>query len=505
MRYFLGIDNGGTVTKAAIYTAAGEEMGVASTSTGMITPQSGFTERDMEAMWRANIAVIRDVLKKTGVRAGDIAGIACCGHGKGLYLWGDGKPAMNGIISTDNRAWRIVRQWDEDGTAQKAYALTCQKTLACQPVALLSWLKQNDPAAITRAKWVFECKDYVRFRLTGEARAERTDYSGTSLMNLLTESFDDRLLEIFDICEIKDKLPPLCNSADICGRVTREAALETGLKEGTPVAGGMFDIDACLLSTGAIEEDTLCMIAGTWSINEYIATKPVVDGSVMLNSLFCLPGWYVIEESSPTSAGNNEWLVNTLLPEWRSGAEAKGELPYELINGWVESVDAGEFCPLFTPFVMGSNDAPNARASFVGLSGNHTRAHIWRGVYEGVALSHRKHAERLFASKAKPVRAIRLAGGAARSRVWTQIFADVLQLPVEVVDVNETGTMGCAMAAAVAAGEYADFQQAASAMVRVMPAVMPDPAKKALYDAKYALYLKVNDALRGVWDDIDAL
>ena len=250
MKYFMGLDNGGTTTKAALYDERGSEIGVASRETKMLTPRPGWTERDMEEMWDANCGVMRDVLEKTGVSPDDVAGVAICGHGKGLYLWGkDGKPARNGIISTDNRAYAYPVKWREDGTEARAYTMSCQHIMACQPVALLAWLRDNEPEVMGNIRWVFECKDYVRFRLTGEARGEITDYSGANLVNLYTRQYDDALLECFGLSGIRDALPPLCTSLDIAGYVSEEAAAKCGLNAGTPVAGGMFDIDACATMT----------------------------------------------------------------------------------------------------------------------------------------------------------------------------------------------------------------------------------------------------------------
>ena len=180
MRYFIGLDNGGTATKAAVFSETGREMGVASVSTEAITEKPGYVERDMEEMWRANCHVIARVLTTTGINGEEIAGVGICGHGKGLYLWGrDGKPARRGIISTDNRAWAYPEKWRADGTEEQAFSISCQHVMACQPVALLAWLKEHEPDTYDNIQWVFECKDYVRFRLTGEARAELTDYSGS--------------------------------------------------------------------------------------------------------------------------------------------------------------------------------------------------------------------------------------------------------------------------------------------------------------------------------------
>lgn len=388
----------------------------------------------------------------------------------------------------------------EDGTEGRAFALSCQHVMACQPVALLAWLKEHEPEAYQNIEWVFECKDYVRFRLTGAAMAELTDYSGANLLNLHTRQYDDDLLELFDIAEIKGALPPLCRSTDLCGSITAEAAADCGLKEGTPVIGGMFDINACALAVDVTNEDNICMIAGTWSINEYPRRSPVTDGSVLMNSLFCLPEYYLIEESSPTSAGNNEWFVQQLLPELLAEAKAKGGQLYDTLNEWVEQIPPSEFVPVFLPFLMASNVHPNAKACLIGMTANHTRRHLLRSVYEGIAMCHRWHLEKLLATRSSPPKAIRLAGGAARSKVWTQMFADIMHLPVETVNANETGALGCAIAVATAIGDYASLDEAAAKMCRIAPAIKPRPEMSRIYDNKYLLYCKAIQCLDLFWD-----
>jgi len=149
--------------------------------------------------------------------------------------------------------------------------------------------------------------------LTGKAQAEITDYSGSGLLNIRDRCFDHALLDAYGLDDVYDKLPPLVLSTELCGGISPQAARATGLLEGTPVAGGMFDIDACAIASGIIDERYLGVVAGTWSINEYVSKRPVTDSSIMMNSLFCIPEYYLIEESSPTSAGNYEWFINFFL------------------------------------------------------------------------------------------------------------------------------------------------------------------------------------------------
>ena len=216
MHCFLGIDNGGTNTKAALFGADGKMLGVSSRTTRASNPSPGVLERDMEEMWLDNCAVIADLLSSTGVAPADIAGIACCGHGKGLYLWGkDDRPVRSGILSSDNRAWEYPRKWKADGTEKAIFARSAQSILSCQPVSLLAWMKDNEPENYARIRWVFSCKDYVRFRLTGAANSEFTDCSGSNLMNLHTKTHDRALLESFGIGEMFDCLPPLRRSLSL--------------------------------------------------------------------------------------------------------------------------------------------------------------------------------------------------------------------------------------------------------------------------------------------------
>ena len=504
MAYYLGLDNGGTVTKAAIFDSTGRSLALARVETEVQITGPGFAERDMEQMWQANCTVIRSALEQAKLSPEEIACVTCCGHGKGLYLWGtDNCPVRPGILSTDHRASDYPLQWKRNGTAEAVFRRTYQHILSSQPVALMAWLRDHEPESLEKTKWVFSCKDYIRFRLTGQARGEKTDFSGNNLLNLQTGEYDSDLLSLFGLSKYSGLLPPLCESSELCGVVTAEASRDTGLRPGTPVAGGAFDIDACALAVGITSEEDLCMIAGTWSINEFICRRPVLDGSVMMNSLFCIPGYYLVEECSPTGAGNLEWFIHTLLPELQQQEKEQRGSIYNQLNQWVQEIPETEFCPTFLPFLMGGNIREAASGALIGIKQSHTRAHIARSVYEGVIFSHKWHFDRLLAARKCPPRAIRLAGGVTRSAVWTQMFADGIGLPVEVVDVQETGTLGCAILGAVAVGEYDTIEEATAHMCKIMDPILPRTEYAKTYRTKYRLYLETLDALAPLWETID--
>ena len=499
MQYFMGIDNGGTLIKAVLFDENGVEISSSSQKLPLLTPQAGFTERDMTALFEANVKAIRASIEKARIDPDLIKGVGCSGHGKGLYLWGkDGKPAYNGIVSTDTRAWMYPERWQKDGTADRVFEKTCQKILACQPVSLLNWLNDHAPHVLKNVQWIFSVKDYIRFCLTGEAYAELTDISGTNLLNLKTRQYDPELLAEFGLEECLGMLPPLRKASDICGSITKEAAELTGLCEGTPVAGGMFDIDACAIAMDITNEDNLCVIAGTWSINEYIAKEPILNKTVMMNSLYCIDGYYLVEEASPTSAGNNGWFVDMFMAEEKMKARELNRNVYAYNDELAEKIAPDEQDIVFLPYLYGSNYNPRAKACLIGLDSHHTRAQIIRAVYEGIAFCHRVHVEKLLANRSKPM-AIRLAGGVVNSRLWSQIFADVFRLPIEIIETKELGALGCAMAATIASKRYNSFAEAAKNMVRVKEKLLPDETAAEIYAQKYLRYVKTSEALETLW------
>ena len=495
MPYLLGVDNGGTMTKAAIFTTDGKEVVIAAKETPVHSPHEGYFERDMLDLWNTTATCIRQALEKAGISGSEIAAVGCSGHGKGLYLWGkDGKPAYPAIASTDHRATDIIKRWNMDGTQAAASKLALQPIIDCQPVALLAWLKEHQPDVLTNIRWIFEAKDYIRFMLTGKARAEMTDYSGTGLMNLKTHKFDRELLSLFGIESLADCLPPLCLSYEVAGHINADAAKLTGLCEGTPVCGGMFDIDACAVAMDVTQPNQLCTITGTWSINEYPAPEPVRSDTSTHNSLFCVPGVYLIEESSQTSAGNLEWFLQNFLKAEKEQSVKKGQSFYDEINQLVDDLSPADSNVLFLPFLYGSNTEPALPAGFFGLSGSHSKAHMLRAIYEGVAFSHLWHIEKLLAFR-NPPETVRMAGGAVNSSVWVQMFADVLNIPIETVSTKELGAKGCAMAAAIAAGIYTDYEDAAKAMVKISSTIYPRQEYVENYRKKYERYKDILNRL----------
>jgi L-xylulokinase len=504
-QYLLGIDNGNTVSKAALFDARGKEIAVASCKVETTFPHPGWTERDMEALWQSTASAIREVLAKAQVRPEEIAGIGCTGHGNGLYLLDkQGRPLRNGIQSLDSRAAGVVAEWNERHLHAQVFPITLQSFWPAQPNALLVWIKQHEPQNYERIGAILMVKDYIKYRLTGEVSGDYTDMSGANLVDVRRQGYSKELMALYDLAEVYEALPPLRQSSQVSGQVTAAAAQETGLAPGTPVVAGLFDVDASAIGCGAVNVNQACLVMGSWSINEVITQVPIADPNLFMTTLFATPGQFLTIEGSATSATNLEWFVNQCCGDERAEAKRRGVSVYEICNEEVASLAPGSTNIIFHPFLYGSNVQPTARAGFYGVAGWHTRAHLLRALYEGVVYGHLSHIEKLRAAGAQ-INTARLAGGGSRSSVWSQMFADTIQVPMEVSDGNELGARGAALSAGVGAGLYRDYAEAVEAAVSVVRVHTPLAANTPHYLARYAEYQRLIQVMQAPWEALNGL
>lgn len=497
--YLLGVDNGSTFIKAALFDTSGKSIAVRSRPLQLLQPAPGHTEFDLPALWQVTAAAIRDVISASGTGPASIAGVGLTGHGNGLMLLDrSGEPLGNGIASLDSRASATVEGWQRDGTQDRVHPIICQNIWAAQPAALLASIKANDRQRYDAIGTIFLVKDFVRLMLTGKRGSDFTDMSGTSLLDVRTRKYSSDLLEALGLTECLSALPTLSDSTEVSGTVTAEAAAVTGLAAGTPVVTGLYDIDASALGAGVVDPGEVCIIAGTWSINEVISAEPMPNRDILMMKGYVVPGRWSSIEASATSAVNLEWFVRTCCERESELAASRGVPVFEICSEYVASVPLETASVVFHPFLHGANGNAFARAGFYGLAGWHGKPHMLRAIFEGVAFSHRQHVETLRGT-GLPMHTVHLTGGGARSMVWSQMFADVLGLPVSVTDEDEVGARGAAMCAAIGVGLVSSHADAASRMVRVARTYEPHASASPHYERRYRDYLAIAGTMAGHW------
>ena len=492
-RYLLSIDNGLTETKAVLFDLVGKEIAISKAPTPVVN-QGPRSEVDMDRQWDITANCIKAVIKQSGIQAGQIIAIGGSGHGAGAYLLDKAhKPLGMAITSMDERSADLVEAWSQESI--HACHLTCHPVWAGQAIPILRWIKLNEPERYKKIAHVLAVKDWIKFKLTGRLSGELTDASNSGLINLALKAYDPVILETFEIHEMMDCLPPLSHCDEIIGHVSQRVAEETGLQEGTPVVAGLFDVVACCLGSGIVNQEAFSMIAGTWNINSAIEKGTEACQGQTKCSLFADGIQFIHVESSATSAVNLEWFIDRMFRSLGQKTLPPEEL-YLLLNQGVDQLPPSETGLFYLPFLHGSHLAPNISAGFTGLKAGHSVFHLVRAIYEGVAYAHRMHIDLLRAGGVKRELAV-LSGGAANSPVWCQIFADVLGIKVATMEASQTGALGSAVNGALAAGIYADYEEAVTAMTRQSCAFHPGP-DSALYQENYLAFKKLLGALETI-------
>ncbi|MEU8824595.1 FGGY-family carbohydrate kinase [Streptomyces sp. NPDC048636] len=488
----LGVDAGQTVTKALLFDPAGREVARGRATVPLSSPRPHWVERDMDEVWHAARRAIRDCLGAAGEGAArSVAAVGLSGHGDGVYpVDGRLRPVRTAILALDTRAEPLLDRWRDTPLWAAALDLSGQVPFAGSPAALLPWLARHDPGALRRSRWLMFCKDWLRLKLTGTPATDPTDASA-SFTDVRTRAYSPELLELYGVGELAGKLPPVLASDALAGAVTPEAAAATGLTAGTPVVTGAHDVDAAALGVGLLDLGQLCLVAGTFSVNQVISDRVVLDPRWQVRA-FVRPEQWMIMSTSPSSVANLEWFLRVM-----GVAAGAGESVHDVIAREVAAHLGGPSEILFHPFLYGSPYGQPTSGTFLGMRGWHTRGHVLRALLEGVVLNHRWHVDALCSTL--PVSGpVRLTGGAARGEIWSQMFADALARPVEITDVEESAARGAALLAATAIG-LLDGLDDPRARVRVGRRYEPDEGRVAVLEEAYQAYLGALEALGPTW------
>ena len=502
MPSLLGIDNGLTVTKAALFDIDGTPLSVARRRVPQSIPRPRHVERDMAGLCSATAEAITEAIAASGRTADDIVAVAATAHGDGLYLLDrDRQPLGPGILSLDSRAGDIIDEWARDGVPARALALTGQQPHVSAPSALLAWIARHEPERFAGICHIIGCKDWLRFCLTGVIGTDRTEAS-TSFTNVHTQDYSREALALYGLEALEHALPRISHSAEIVGRVTAAAASLTGLREGTPVAAGLHDVTASVLGIGAHRPGVVGVVAGTYSINEVVSAEPKVDPRWFCRNAI-EPGLWNNMSISPASAANYDWFLDTLCRREQDAALTDGGSIHAVLAREIGAALNRPSTLLFHPYLFGSPHGDRASGSFIGLHGWHDRGDMLRAVLEGIAFNHRTHVDAL--RDGFPVEAARLTGGAARNPAFAQMFADVLGLPVTVTGTDEAAAWGAALCAGQAAGVYASVADDPRNQEEDDITYRPDDARSAAYDSRFALYNRITESMKSHWPEIEAL
>jgi L-xylulokinase len=502
MPSLLGIDNGLTVTKAVIFDERGIPLATARRRLPQSMPKPRHVERDLLGLWKATAEAIAEALRESGRPAADVVGIAATAHGDGVYLLDrDRQPLGPGILSLDSRAGEVAERWQGGSVARDALALTGQLPHASAPSSVLAWIKLNEPERYARIGHILAPKDWLRFCLTGTIGTDRTEAS-TSFTDVRGQDYSLQALRIFGLEALVGTLPPIAGSAEIVGHVSREAAAVTGLAEGTPVVAGLHDVTASALGIGGHKPGVAALVAGTYSINEVVSTRPAVDERWFCRNAIA-PGEWNNMAISPASAANYDWFLDRLCQADQARAEEQAHSIHEVLGPEIEQALDRPSALFFHPYLYGSPFGATPSAGFLGLRGWHDRGDMLRAVLEGIAYNHRIHVDAL--REGFDIDTARLTGGISRNPVFAQLFADVLNMPVTVTETEEAAAWGAALCAGAGVGLFSSPRHDPRDLATLERTFLPDSQRAQRQNERYRLFREMIDALTPVWRGIDAM
>jgi xylulokinase len=485
----LGIDVGTGGTRAVLLDQAGRVLGAATAEHAeMASPQLGWAEQDPRDWWRAARVAIEECLTAAGVTGAEVSAVGLSGQMHGLVLLdAAGEVVRPALLWCDQRTEEECREITERVGVKRLIELVANPALTGFTLPKIWWVRKHEPELWSRVRSIMLPKDYVRFKLTGTRATDVADASGTLLFDVVKRKWSAEMLEASDLkAEI---LPEVFESPQITGRVTKDGARASGLREGTPVVAGGGDQAAGAVGMGIVAPGNVSATIGTSGVVFAATSDPVVEPKGRIHT-FChaIPGrWHVMGVTQ--GAGLSlRWFRD----QFTAGAS------YDALMIEAAAAPAGSDGLLWAPYLMGERTPhldPNARGAVVGLTAQHTRAHVVRAILEGVAFSLRDTFT-IFRELGVPLKSIRLGGGGARSYLWQQIQADIYGMPVDLVAAEEGAAYGAALLAGVGTGMWASVDAACETAVRVAKRVEPIAENVELMNRRYEEYQKLYPALR---------
>jgi xylulokinase len=492
----LGIDVGTGGTRVVLVDSDGRVLHSATTEHAPIyAVHIGWAEQEPADWWRAACASVRACLNESRTNPSEITGIGLSGQMHGLVLLdANGDVLRQSIIWCDQRTDAQCKAITEKIGARRLIELAANPALTGFTLPKIWWVRQFEPEIWSRVRSIMLPKDYIRFRLTGTRAIDMADASGTLMLDVVGRKWSREILQVSEVDEAL--LPKVFESQEITGVVTTEGARESGLSAGIPVVAGAGDQAAGAVGMGIVRPGSVSATIGTSGVVFAATSRPVIEPQGRIHT-FChaIPDrWHVMGVTQ--GAGLSlRWFRDQF-----GALNVQGRDPYDALCDEAAHVPAGADGLLWTPYLMGERTPhldPFARGALVGLTAQHTRAHVIRAILEGVAFSLRDTFS-IFDALKIPVGNIRLGGGGARSPLWRQIQADVYGKVVELIAAEEGAAYGAAILAGVGTVVWPSVEKACASVIKVASRVEPNAKDSAVLDRQYHLYRKLYPAMREI-------
>ena len=485
---YLTFDLGTTALKTALISSEGVPIAIHTEEYSFSSPHPDWAQLPINDYWTAVISSTRAVLRAAHASPEEIKAIGFSSQGQTFVPVNQrGEALCDAIVWVDNRANKIALEWQSSWLTRDEFRrITGYPWVpSVLTVFKLAWLAWNAPELLDAWK-ILLLPDYMIFRMTGEVVTDPVTAQSTGMYNVRTGSWERKMLEAVGITT--DQLPIVLPSGTVAGKLRREVADEMGIKSGIAVCVGTNDQVAGALGAGNSKPGIVSETTGT-ALAVFVTTPNLLDDERVTVGQHAAEGlWFAL--SFTTTSG--------IVLKWFRDICAPGQ-DYEDFLAGVDDIPPGCEGLTVIPHFAGTASPTfnqDARGAFAGLALGHTRLHLARAIMEACACSLRECLEPIVEGGATFDR-VRSLGGAARSDIWLQIKADLLNLPVERPLCSEAASLGAGVLAAAGTGQFDSISQGSQAWYRPERVFEPDPARSAIYVDVYERYLDLYRRLYG--------
>lgn len=469
---YIGVDLGTSAVKLLLMNEAGHIEKIVSREYPLSFPHSGWSEQNPYDWYDKTLDGLKELLSECDKSLVD--GISFGGQMHGLVtLDAQDEVVRPAILWNDGRTTEETAYLNEQIGRERLTGYTANIAFAGFMAPKILWMQKNEPDLWAKVKKIMLPKDYLAYRLSGTFCTDYSDASGMLLMDVKNKCWSKEMMEICHVS--REQLPDLYESFEVVGTLKKEIASELGVPETVKVIAGAGDNAAAAVGTGTVGANHCNLSLGTSGTLFVSSDKFGVDEHNALHSFAHADGGYHLMGCMLSAASCNKWWMDEILKTKDYAGEQKG----------IQTL--GENQVFYLPYLMGErspHNNPDARAMFVGMSMDTTREDMTLAVLEGVAFGLRDSLE-VARSLGIRIDSSRICGGGAKSPLWRQIIAAVMNVKLEIIESEEGPGYGAAILAAVGCGTFESVERACEKLVKVIDTVEPDPVLVQKYEEKY--------------------
>lgn len=489
MKLYIGIDLGTSSVKIMLVDGEGQIRNTVTKEYSVFYPHSGWSEQNADDWWDAICEALPELL--CGFDGKAVKGIGVAGQMHGLVVLDKNNEVIRPtILWNDGRTDKETAYLNEVIGKDKLFEYTGNIAFAGFTAPKIMWLRENEPENFAKINKIMLPKDYINYLLTG---THCTDYSDAAGMLLLDVKNKRWSAEMLDICGITEKqMPKLYESFEVVGNVKTELAERFGINKNAVVVAGAGDNAAAAIGTATVGNGKCNISLGT-SGTVFVSSDSFSGDEKQAIHSFChSDGGYHLMGCILSAASCNKWFCDEILStkDYKAEEAAISEL--------------GKNEVFFLPYLMGErspiNDV-NATGMFIGLRPNTSRADMYQAVLEGVAFAIKDNLE-IIKQFGIDVKSSCLCGGGAKSRLWREILANVLDIELNIPVTEQGPGYGSAILAMVGAKRFESVKAATDKFLEIKETVTPDRELSALYANRYEKYRKIYPAVKELYKEI---